>query len=169
MASPQRGLRILPAEAALAPVLAPLHARCFDRPWDETAIARLLALPGAFGLLACGGADFQTPAGFVLGRVAGGEGEILTLCVDPAWRRAGVARALVRGAMKHAGRANAATLFLEVALSNLAAQALYGHLGFETVGRRPDYYRESDGRRDTALILRADIVPAPPDRYDARN
>ena len=161
-----KGFQILPAGGALTQVLARLHRLSFDQAWEETALAGLLALPGAFGLIACGGKAFETPAGFVLVRVAGDEGEILTLGVDPAWRRSGVATALMQHAMHQVGGAGAVTLFLEVAVSNLAARDLYARLGFAKVGERIDYYAHPQGERETALILRANIVSLTTDRYD---
>jgi len=162
------GYEILPAEGVMAPVLARLHARCFDKPWTHEDLVRLLAMPGAEALMACNAAAAGTPAGFVLSRHAADEGEILTLCVDPAWRRAGVARALMRRAMDRLACAGATRLYLEVALGNRAAHALYTGLGFARVGRRPDYYRAAGGAYEAALLLRADIVPMTADRYDGK-
>jgi len=63
------------------------------------------------------------------------EREILNLAVDPAWRRRGIARALLQQELK-----TNAIYYLEVRESNVAAQFLYRGCGFIEVGRRPDYY-----------------------------
>jgi ribosomal-protein-alanine N-acetyltransferase len=65
-----------------------------------------------------------------------GESEILTLAVDPAARRQGIASALLRALL----RERPGPIFLEVRPSNTAARQLYQRLGFEVVGRRPGYY-----------------------------
>lgn len=119
-----------------ARVLAEMHRICFAEPWDERAMADLLAMPGAFGILA----SDQVPHGFVLARTAFDEAEILTLLVLPPYRRKGMASTLLKSAMHHARDSGATTLFLEVAANNVGGRALYSALGFEQVGRRPDYY-----------------------------
>lgn len=116
-----------------AAALAGLHATAFDHPWAASEIADLAAQPGAFALLA-------EARGFILCRAIAGEAEILTLAVDPAARRLGVARALVEAAAGVAAQAGAETLFLEVADDNAAALGLYAGTGFERVGRRRNYY-----------------------------
>lgn len=67
---------------------------------------------------------------------AAGEAEILTLAVDPGFRRQGVATGLLRVFLQSApGR-----VFLEVRRSNLAAQKLYERFGFVIAGVRVGYY-----------------------------
>ena len=45
-------------------------------------------------------------------------------------------------------------LWLEVAVDNAAAVALYEKAGFETTGRRPRYYARPSGERVDALLMR---------------
>jgi ribosomal-protein-alanine N-acetyltransferase len=79
-------------------------------------------------------------AGFAVARrLAEGEGELLNLAVDPAFRRRGIGRRLVAEvASGHPG-----LLWLEVRESNTGARKFYESLGFCATGRRPDYYPES--------------------------
>ena len=76
--------------------------------------------------------------GFMVWRGLGpSQAEILNLAVDPAKRRRGVARMLVEPVLsKHLDQ-----VFLEVRESNMQAQTFYLALGFQTVGRRPEYYK----------------------------
>ena len=144
-------------DAASAAALAALHGECFDEPWDAAAIARLLALPGAFGY--CASASDGTdapPDGFVLARSGGGEGEILTICVRPSARMAGLGRQLLEAAAAHAVSAGAGALFLEVAEDNLSALHLYERFGFYLVGMRPAYYGRGDDRV-AARTLKLDL------------
>ena len=49
---------------------------------------------------------------------------------------------------------NVKSLFIEVAVSNHAALALYVSDGFEKAGVRKNYYERCDGSREDALIMR---------------
>jgi ribosomal-protein-alanine N-acetyltransferase len=121
-------------------VLAALHALSFPDPWDAKALRDLFAT-GAFA--------FYSDDGFVLARVAGDEGEILTLAVAPAARGKGLGRALLTAAIDRARAMDAKTMFLEVGVDNPSALALYAGLGFIKVGDRKAYYNGRD-----ALVLR---------------
>ena len=77
------------------------------------------------------------PAGFCSWRQsAPDEAEILNIAVDPAFRRRGVASALLTALCELAK----GTIFLEVAEPNLPAIALYRKHGWEDAGLRPGYY-----------------------------
>jgi ribosomal-protein-alanine N-acetyltransferase len=85
-----------------------------------------------------------TVAGFCCWRpTAPGEAELLNIAVDPAFRRRGVASALLEALLLEALDAQAqGTVFLEVAEPNTAAIALYRRHGWEQVGLRPGYYSQ---------------------------
>jgi len=133
--------------------LAAIHAAAFSDPWTARAIGELLASPGTFA--------FHAEGGFVLARIAGGEAEILTLAVRPDWRRHGTGGALVRAAAEQAVALGGRRIFLEVAVSNHAARALYTALGFGEVGRRKGYYALGAQKREDALILRSNLPLSP--------
>ena len=69
------------------------------------------------------------------------EGCLEKIAVADAWRRQGVAEAILSAFIRF-GRANLAFLTLEVRESNRAAIGLYEKLGFRPVGRRKNYYTE---------------------------
>lgn len=141
------------ATVADAPALARLHAEAFDEPWSAAALAGLMGDPGGFAL--------WNEGGFILIRAVAGEAEILTLAVAPAARRAGLGRALVEAAASEAGAAGAETLFLEVAVDNAAALALYRAAAFEEAGRRKGYYARLGAAPMDALVLRRTLTPSP--------
>ncbi|MBF0862124.1 GNAT family N-acetyltransferase [Gluconobacter kanchanaburiensis] len=128
------------AECAL--VLASLHDLAFrgGEVWDEASMAALLSSPGTEALLVL---SEQEPVGFILSRTVLDETEILTLAVAPAFRRRGVGRALVQRVQ------GKGTVFLEVAVCNRNAIALYGKCGFVKAGLRRGYYRDGSD----ALVL----------------
>jgi ribosomal-protein-alanine N-acetyltransferase len=138
---------IQPADAAL---LAALHVQAMDDFWSAETFGELVALPGAFGVLAARG---EMPTGFVLARAAADEAEILTLVVIPTFRRQGIGRALLEAAARAARVRGARRLFLEVAAENEPALALYRANGFVAVGRRKDYYARRGAPAIDALIL----------------
>ena len=130
--------------------MAVLHAAAFPAAerWGETALSAMLALPGAFGVMA-------GEQGFVLARAAAGEAEVLTLAVLPERRRGGLGGSLLAAAAAGAVLRGAEALFLEVSERNDAALALYAAAGCEAVGRRRRYY--ADGA--DALVLRLMLAP----------
>ena len=129
-----------------AEALAALHAAAFDRPWTSGEIADLMR---SLGVVA-----FEAPGGCILVRVLSEEAEVLTLAVEPAVRRRGTGRALVRAAVAAAETAGARAIFLEVAADNAPAVALYEGEGFERAAVRRGYYARPGGPAEDALLLR---------------
>ena len=89
-----------------------------------------------------------------------GEAEVLTLAVDPAQRRRGVARALLERGADWAADHGAEMLWLEVAADNAAARGLYAAAGFQEAGRRRGYYGRTGGAVD-ALVMRRGLNTGP--------
>lgn len=145
------GTAVRPAGVVEAAVLAALQQLCFpEDPWSEESVATLVGQPGCFALLAVRGED---PIGFVMARVAAEDAEILAIGVRADTRGLGLGARLLGAALDGAQRLGATAMFLEVAEDNAAARALYKASGFLPVGRRPGYYKRSDGRI-AALVLR---------------
>jgi [ribosomal protein S18]-alanine N-acetyltransferase len=132
-----------------AGVMAAIHRAAFSPTdaWSRDVMLLQLGMPTAFGLV-------HSRAGMILGRVAADEAEILTLAVNPEQRRRGVGSALLGAAMERAAHLGAAFMFLEVAVTNDAARALYAAHGFIKAGLRRHYY--TDGT--DALILRCTLA-----------
>lgn len=135
--------------------LARVHAEAgFDPAWPAREIEDVLTGPAAFGLLVeTGGAV----TGFLLGRSVAGESEILTVATAPAARRQGVGAALVEAALRLAAVTGAEAMFLEVAVDNAPALALYRGAGFVDAGLRRGYYRRREGAPVDALVLRREL------------
>ena len=126
---------------------AAIHARAMrvPAPWDAKTIEDLAAQSGAIFLAGDGG--------FLLGRVAADEAEILTLAVDPVRQRTGIARRLLAEFLDEICALGASQCFLEVAETNGAAKALYAGAGFEQVGLRKSYYHQTDGPHIDAIVM----------------
>lgn len=127
-----------------------IHRACFETPWDAKTFADLLAMPGAAGLCALTG---DQPMGLVLFLLQRPDAEILTIGVLPALRRRGIGHALLTAAAGQARDAGAERLLLEVAADNAVATSLYRRAGFQSLSRRPRYYRRAAG-----LAVDADVL-----------
>jgi len=95
--------------------------------------------------------------GFVDVRRAVDEAEIIDLWVAPLSRRAGIALALLDRLAIDLADCGTARLFLEVAVDNAPARALYTRQGFEDVARREAYYTRPSVERVDALLMVRDI------------
>ncbi len=127
--------------------MAALHAASFvtPRPWSAAEFAALETDPLCILVI--------ESHGFLIGRAVAGEAEILTLAVDPAFRRHGIGKRLVKGFLEQAENRGATAAFLEVSAQNQAAISLYLRAGFAQAGLRRDYYTAPDGVLTDALVL----------------
>ncbi len=82
--------------------------------------------------------------------LAGDEGHITTIAVDPAWHRNQIGTRLMLDMMRVAKARGASDVTLEVRVSNYQAQAMYRRFGFAPEGIRPNYYVETS---EDALIM----------------
>lgn len=127
--------------------MARLHASAFSfpRPWTETEISDLSRQPGVFLITQAGG--------FVIGRIAADEAEVLTIAVHPDMQRRGIGRRLMAAFVRDAESRGAGVIHLEVAATNHPAIALYAACGFLEAGRRKGYYRVPGGAPIDAIVL----------------
>ena len=129
-----------------------IHTLSFDDAWSGAMIRRILATPGAFGVVARQSRRWAI-AGFTLGRVVANECEILSLAVAPDHRGAHVGAMLLDDAVRQASNGGAERIFLEVAEDNNVARTLYVSRGFVSIGRRQDYYTRNDGTSAAAVTM----------------
>ena len=128
--------RLTSPEPARLARLAAVHEAAFApdaRGWSADEIASLVGNGALF-------AEAEDRA-FALFSQAADEAELLTVAVDPAHQRQGLARALLTAAEADLTTSGAAKIFLEVAADNHAAAALYRRLGYQVAGVRKVYYR----------------------------
>jgi len=135
-----------------AAAIAHLHAASFHRGWSDTEIERMLLDRNVLAHRAVSGRSF---AGFILSRMVTDEAEILSVAVAARWRSRGLARRLLDLHLRRLAGLGTRSVFLEVEEGNQPALRLYRRAGFQQVGRREGYYRESQGA--AALILRRDL------------
>jgi len=134
-----------------AKLLAEIHGESFATRWSETDFNEMLVVPGTQAVLV---SSQNNPMGFVLFRKAADEAEILTICTRPSFRQKGHGKLLMQHLENALKKDDVKSLFIEVAVSNHAALALYASSGFEKAGTRKNYYERGDGAREDALIMR---------------
>src|SRR5688572_3411945 len=117
-----------------------LDALSFKTPWPSKAYETELSNTDARCWVA--EQNGQVAAVLVLWRVLD-EAHIATLAVHPGFRRRGIGSQLLRTGMDAAYAEGARIYQLEVRSGNAAAQKLYQDFGFEIVGRRPKYYKDT--------------------------
>ena len=143
--------RIRPAALADASALVAIERRCFGDPWSEASFREALASTWSFVLVA---EASRGVSGYLVGREAGGTGEVLNLAVAPEFRRRGVGEALLEAGLAAFRRSRVDEVFLEVRESNSSARALYARHGFRPVGQRSAYYRNP---KEDAVVLRLEL------------
>jgi [ribosomal protein S18]-alanine N-acetyltransferase len=116
--------------------------------WSEESLVQLASTECPVWIAELTGAGCT--AGFLIGRIAADEFEILNMAVSRAHRRNGIASKLLESALKFSQNAGATRAYLEVRASNAAAIALYTRQGFTQCGRRTNYYRTPS---EDALLL----------------
>lgn len=109
-----------------------LHKLCFPhKPWTAQDFADLKK----------SGCDIiASQNGFIVYRVVCDEAEIITIGVNPDARRTGIANAMLGIVFGDLKKRVVKHIFLEVAVDNKPAIALYEQNGFVRVGVRPKYY-----------------------------
>ncbi|MBQ9003902.1 MAG: tRNA (adenosine(37)-N6)-threonylcarbamoyltransferase complex dimerization subunit type 1 TsaB, partial [Eggerthellaceae bacterium] len=145
------GVSYRPLDAAHAPDVAALEGRAMGTDaWSERLVAAELVHRDRSWWVAEAAGEL---VGYAGGMVAGDELEILKVAVEPAWRRRGIARELLRHVAEDARNLGASACLLEVRAGNDSAQGLYRALGCEPVHTRARYY--SDG--EDALVMRGPL------------
>jgi len=115
--------------------------------WTELGFRELL---GWRGMLALVSEEDGKVNGFIIGRQAAEEAEILNLAVIPAKRRRGEGGALLEAALDEFRARPVSRVFLEVRESNEGAMAFYARHGFSKSGRRLGYYHDPE---EAAIVM----------------
>jgi ribosomal-protein-alanine N-acetyltransferase len=124
-----------------------IEYRSFKDPYPLSLLDRLHAMhPDGFLV-----AELQNKVvGYVIGVIRWGfTGHILTIAVDPPYRRQGVGTALAANIVDRIRTKGAKQVRLEVRRSNLAARQFYLKLGFAEREEIPNYYEDGE----TAVIM----------------
>ena len=145
----------------LDPILA-IEQLSFQWPWSRRSLEGELSCQNAFSYVvksAPADKGEQIVAYAFLRRVVD-ELHVLKIAVTPAQRERGIASWLLNHCFTSSARQGANSVYLEVRCSNIAAIKLYEKLGFREIGRRPNYYPDSN---ENALVMMKDIAVNLPD------
>lgn len=145
---------IEPATTRDAAKLSQLHRASFHRGWGEGEFEAMLAERNTLAHRLMLG---RTTIGFIISRLAADEAEILSVAVGTAQRGRGYSRDLLTHHLGHLAGRGIRRVFLEVEENNQPAVRLYQRTGFQTVGRREQYYRDASGGKLNALIMQRDL------------
>jgi ribosomal-protein-alanine acetyltransferase len=142
-------IEVSSAGSADIPAVASLAAASLPQPWPAPLFEKELRRDEARLWVARQGAR---RIGFLAARRVVDEIHVLSVAVDPAHRRRGVARAMLDAALRDETAGGVRSALLEVRASNLAARAFYASTGFVAVGRRSRYYADGE---DALLMTRS--------------
>ena len=145
-----------PTALALRPMLASdldavvlLEQQVYPHPWTRGNFADALAAGYHAQCLHHGG----ELCGYVVAMAGVEEAHLLNITVARALQGQGLGRVLWQHLCAWAPQVGAQRMWLEVRRSNAAAQAIYTHWGFETVGERKNYYPAGRGQREDAVVM----------------
>ena len=125
-----------------------IEQQCFSCPWTLDQLRSQLSDDRHVFLAAVDAGG--TVLGYVGMMFVLDEGYISNVSVAPAYRRQGVADALISALMMRAEELGLAFVTLEVRAGNEPAKALYAKHGFVPVGRRKNYY---DLPKEDAILM----------------
>lgn len=134
-----------------APSAAKLEAQLFSHPWKEKDFLESLSDGNRAFFICTQNEQFLGYCGF---QWSGEQGDVLTIGVDPAYRRQGAGKALMDALLSCAEEKGVKEVFLEVRAGNEAARRLYEQCGFTLLYTRKGYY--SDPKED-GLVLRLEV------------
>jgi ribosomal-protein-alanine N-acetyltransferase len=129
----------------------------YPTPWSRSMFAGELAKPSSICLGAVDGAQDELVGYLIISRYVDAW-HVMNIAVAPAYRRKGIARALMERLFEVTERDARRGYTLEVRVSNDAAISLYEALGFRARGIRRGYYTDN---REDALIMWRDPVREP--------
>ncbi len=142
---------ILPMNESHVSAVAELEKLCFSAPWSERSIAAELKSEWSLWLVE---ERDGVAVAYVGSQSSPPEADVMNVAVSPDYRRQGIGESLMIALGEALASKGIETLTLEVRASNEAAISLYTRLGYEQVGRRPNYYMDP---REDALIMRKEL------------
>jgi [ribosomal protein S18]-alanine N-acetyltransferase len=127
----------------------------YPTPWSRSMLAGEISKPSSVALGAF--TPEQGLVGYLIASRYVDAWHVMNVAIDPAFRRRGIAKALMERLFAVTGSDQRRGYTLEVRVSNTEATRLYERLGFRAHGIRRAYYTDN---REDALIMWRDGSPA---------
>ncbi|MCX4384945.1 MAG: ribosomal protein S18-alanine N-acetyltransferase [Clostridia bacterium] len=130
--------------------IAKLEEECFSDPWSQRMLADSFLSDGFFGSLLEEGNTITAYGGM---RTVGEEAEIELIATAEMYRRCGRGGKILDDLLDEAARRGVKAVFLEVRVSNAAAQLLYLKKGFKGLYARSRYYPNGED----AIVMKKEL------------
>ncbi|HXY92654.1 MAG TPA: ribosomal protein S18-alanine N-acetyltransferase [Acidimicrobiia bacterium] len=149
-------VHVLPMRRRHVRAVLRIEQQVYPRPWSASLFHSELALRSTRAYyVARVGREVVGYAGLMM---TVDDGHVTTIAVDPEWHRHKIGTRLLLVLAREAIARGAASLTLEVRMSNRGAQELYRQFGFQPVGVRRNYYQEVN---EDAMVMWAHDVDSP--------
>lgn len=143
---------IRPAQPADLDEIARIERESFRIPWKREFFQSELSEPYRYArVVAAGEGAVPAIGGYLFAVSLYEEFHVNKIATDPRIRHRGYGRLLIEDAIARARAIRAASVTLEVRVSNLPAREFYRSYGFREAFRRKSYYQ--DGEDAYALVL----------------
>ena len=129
--------------------VATMEQRIFTDAWSREAFAREIAERNSMPTVICD--EEGALLAYMIAWFVADEAHLGNIAVSPSMRRRGLAQRLLDGLQDQARTRGTVSIFLEVRVSNKAAQELYEGNGFKVISIRKRYYVDN---REDALVMR---------------
>ena len=157
MATIDHAVRLRPGDSsdldAVMTVMTEAFGDRFGEAWTRSQCAGILPMLGVSLVVA---RDGDKIVGFSLARSVADESELLLLAVLPSRHREGIGCLLLDNFVARSRSKGVTRVHLEDRDVNPAIE-MYRAAGFQTVGRRRNYYHAPDGRRFDALTFAQEL------------
>ena len=145
-------MEIIQMDLSHAQQVAQLEQACFSDPWSLQAVTGEITNPLSLWLVAV---EENRVIGYIGSQSVLGEADMMNLAVSQDARGKGIGAKLVLALMERLRQNGVYHLTLEVRVSNAPAISLYQKLGFQSIGRRPNYYYHP---KEDALIMGQELL-----------
>lgn len=145
-------MEIIQMDLSHAQQVALLEQTCFSDPWSLNAIESEISNPLSLWMVAV---ENDCVIGYIGSQSVLGEADMMNLAVSQKARGRGIGSKLVLALIECLRQNGVYRLTLEVRVSNEPAIKLYEKIGFQIIGRRPNYYYHP---KEDAFIMGKELL-----------
>ncbi len=127
-----------------------IEKSCFSMPWKKNDFEKALNEKQLFKIVEVG----NDIAGYFLALIVLDEAQVATIAVKEEFRNIGCGKKVLEASIFEAFIRGLSDMYLEVRESNEYAIKLYKNMGFETLGKRMDFYEKPT---ENAITMKFDV------------